>query len=401
MFDYLNQSKKSVGQQSKNKNTNNIKLDRSINFLSNSSKHFHHKDKKLIKSTEEKLHYPEKNVKSKTPKQSFLVKLNSLFNHKDKKILKKEIVKAPPQVDNKKIKLNNSQKLAQSSIAQPLLKKNANQISSKNNIMTYSTFKSTQPDKNIEDKAKNDNDKKIQSFNTSSINNNIEPININKEKITATASTTSNRFNHNILHQVHHQDSLEDEDTLEVNLLPTKKKHFSANQVLLSYFMIIIISLLASITPYIYFRSQNKVLNSSINIYKNQVNLVNNKNKELSEKVSLMKPFSIKLQNLLPLLNSHVYWSDFFPILERYTVGNVYYVSLNMSDTNIINLSGKALSLRDLAEQLVVLQQDSNFIDVSLDTFSFVEPELPNDPKIEFSLSYSLSPKIIKNNKDK
>jgi len=398
MFDHLTQSNNSTKQHSKDKNIASIEVDKNINFLPKTAKHSYKKNKKTINLIKKELHYPKKNIKSKTPEQTFLIKLGHLFNRKNKKLKSKKNIKAQLQAEKKILKTKVVPTINKSD--ESLHKIDNNQPISKNNIASYSTFKAIQSDKHQKNLIDDKNKELLSSTSVSTANNNnsVTPAD-SPVKITHPSIVTPNKFHNNILHQVHQQDESADEDALEVNLLPIKKRHFSASQILLSYFMITVICLIISITPYIYFYTQNKVLNSNIVLYEAQINSVNNKNKELTTEVALMKPFSIKLQNLLPLLENHIYWSNFFQILENYTMSNIYYVSLNMSDVTSISLTGKSLSLRDLAEQLVVLQQDPLFVDVTLDNFNFVEPELPNDPKIEFSLSYILSPEIIKNNK--
>ncbi len=391
MFDHLNQLNNSIKQDSKNKDVVNIEADKKINFLSKATKVSAKKKKKAINLIERDLHYPKKDIKSKTPKQSLLIKLSSLFHKKNQKTNNKDIkvqfkaekknLKLKPIMDFNKFDNKNLNKL------------NHDQSNSKNNITSYSTFKPLQLNKTQKDLV----EKKDKDDNTTLVKDNPNS-NLNEKRITNSSTLASNKSSDDSLHQVKQQDESVDDDALEVNLLPVKKRHFSANQIVLSYFMIIIICLLVSITPYVYFYTQNKALNSTINSYKEQINSVNNKNKILSSEVETMKPFSIKLENLLPLLNNHIYWSNFFPILENYTIGNIYYISLDVKNKSTISLAGKALSLRDLAEQLVVLQQDPNFSDVVLDNFSFVDPKLPNDPKIKFSLSYILSPAAINDN---
>jgi len=380
MFDNLNQSNKSKEQDLPKDHSGGIDMNKSINFLPSSTSHLHKKLIPSIKTGKKEMHQPDKTIlTTKTPKQSFLIKLNSFFNKN--KLKKKDSVVDPIT--------NTSQvKPIQQVVAQLDQQKQAEAAAMGKNTHLYST--------KMFDASASPIKAPINESQLTAANKKeplITPSTVGSKPITAPAP---NKFNNNVLHQASQADQANaTEDTLEVNLLPVKKRQFSHQQIFLSYFMAIIICLLATITPYVYLLTHNKTLSAGITSLETQIDLVNTKNKELNKEVALMKPFSIKLQSLLALLENHIYWSRLFPFLERYTIGNVYYTSLSISNDNLVHLNGAALNLRDLAEQLVVYQREPLFIDVNLESFNFVEPATPNDPKIEFSLSFNLSPDII------
>ncbi len=203
-------------------------------------------------------------------------------------------------------------------------------------------------------------------------------------------------------HKIKDAQQADDLSDLEVNLLPAQKKHFTQSQVLITYFVIIAILSLLTIMPYINYFTQNRSLEPQIKILQEQVKLSQAKNKEISQQALDLKPFWLKLQVLKDLLENHIYWDNFFQSLEAHTAANVYFTHLNVSsDSNLVELSGQALRLRDVAEQLIIFQNSSDFHEVTLDNLSFLDQETEHDPGFEFSISFKLDPQFIRKSETK
>ena len=188
------------------------------------------------------------------------------------------------------------------------------------------------------------------------------------------------------------------EDELEVNLLPKKKFRLSNKQILLSYIMIFIIGLLATVSPFVLYTSSYRKYNAENQLLLQQLETNKQQQKEIQSQTKELKPLSTRFVQLLSLLNKHTYWSNFFPSLERHTHRDVYFTSLGVDEAGKVNLSGKALSLRTAAEQLVVFRTSRDYFDIELTSLSILK-EKPgqelNDLPIDFSVSFSLQPSII------
>jgi hypothetical protein len=192
-----------------------------------------------------------------------------------------------------------------------------------------------------------------------------------------------------------------EEDEMEVNLLPKRKQLLSDKQMIVSYALIVIISFLVVISPFVYYKSENKGYEETNLDLQTDIEKIQKKNNELKRQIDELGPLSKKMKVLLPILDNHIYWSEFYPVLELYTAKNVYFVSLD-SDTkeNKVSLSAKALNLRDVAEQLVILHENPDITNIRLESLSFVETDIPEDTKLDFSLTYTINPNIIRQSEE-
>jgi len=113
--------------------------------------------------------------------------------------------------------------------------------------------------------------------------------------------------------------------------------------------------------------------------------------------------FSRRLSALSKIIDSHVYTSKLFPVIESLTLPSVFYSSMSLSfddDTNPgtqgvklvkVDLHGKAANLLELARQLVVLRSDPVLKDGDVTAFSF-EKEAGN---IDFSAMMAFDVKVL------
>lgn len=186
-----------------------------------------------------------------------------------------------------------------------------------------------------------------------------------------------------------------DEPGLVVNLLPSSPKGFTDTQIIWSYFFIFIISLLVVFSPYIYFESKNKRYNEDINLFKEKLILIDKKITEFESEIKDYGSLSQQFNNLNNVFKNHVYWSQFFPTLENHTAGNVYFTGLSVTDLGGVDLGGKALNLRSMAEELVVLNSSPIYQDVKLTNLTFEKTEQPGDPGVSFSISFIVPHSVI------
>lgn len=186
------------------------------------------------------------------------------------------------------------------------------------------------------------------------------------------------------------------DDELDVNLLPKREHRLSHKQIILTYVMLAVICLLAVATPYFYYQSQHTSLSSQNLVLSQQLDTLILKKKEAEDQIKGYGSLAQKLSQLLPLLDNHTYWSKYFPTLEKQTAQKVYFTSIQADPQLRIVLSGQALTLRDLAEQLVVFQNSSDYLDVHLDTLTLAASDDDDSQSaLEFSLSFNLQPSVI------
>jgi hypothetical protein len=75
--------------------------------------------------------------------------------------------------------------------------------------------------------------------------------------------------------------------------------------------------------------------------------------KNLDPKVEEIKVLEKKATKITNLLNNHIYWTNFFDLLEKYTIPEVYYGDFNGSFGENITLPAVGKDLISVAKQIV------------------------------------------------
>ncbi len=119
-----------------------------------------------------------------------------------------------------------------------------------------------------------------------------------------------------------------------------------------------------------------------------------------SESISLRA----KTSAIKDIIDTHVYWSNFFDKLEDHTINNVYYTSFG-GDLNSgrINLKAQTKSFLDVGRQLLVFQNAGNFLsDVLINSAIKSEEKLTTETgeevtkqKVEFSITLDVLPSVF------
>lgn len=89
------------------------------------------------------------------------------------------------------------------------------------------------------------------------------------------------------------------------------------------------------------------------------------------------------------LLNKHIYWTNFFALLEKYTVAEVYYTGFSAGQDGALTLNAVGTDYNAVARQLKVLQQEEAMefailADISAATLT--------EQGVEFSITLVLEP---------
>ena len=164
-----------------------------------------------------------------------------------------------------------------------------------------------------------------------------------------------------------------------------------------SYLLIIIIGFLAVISPYIFYQTKASQYQKDIVLLTEQNRQIKEQAQDLQNKMKDYSGLSTKLNKLLALFNQHIYWSQFFPTLEKHTVANLYFTSLDADDEYHINLQATALTLRAIAEQLVVFKNNADYGQVELKNINInKKDEASNETSsVEAAFSFELNENVI------
>lgn len=101
---------------------------------------------------------------------------------------------------------------------------------------------------------------------------------------------------------------------------------------------------------------------------------------------------SDKLISSREILTNHVFPSNVFALIERTTHPLVSYDAFQYAaDPNVVTLSAKAASYKTVAEQITILEADSQ-----VERVSFGGLTLQDDGLVSFKLSISFKPSLLK-----
>lgn len=191
-------------------------------------------------------------------------------------------------------------------------------------------------------------------------------------------------------------DSPKIEAEFDVNLLPRREHFLTDKQMIFSYLLIIIIGFLVVVSPYIFYHTKDSQYQKDIALLTEQNRQIKEQAQALQDKIKDYGGLSTKINKLLVLFNHHVYWSQFFPTLEKHTVANLYFTSLDVDDEYHINLQATALTLRAIAEQLVVFKNNVDYGQAALKNININKDEASNETSsVEAAFSFELNKNVI------
>lgn len=180
------------------------------------------------------------------------------------------------------------------------------------------------------------------------------------------------------------------EDTLKVlkETVPRKLKSYILISVVTLFVMIGLWALLS----WQHLKVFTEIQNVNNELYETQLAILQYK-KESSDVIQLRGRFN----TLSNLLETHIYWTKFFGLLEKYTLEDVYYTGFSMQSKPgaTITLSAKARSVEALAEQIVILENASDFV-TNVRTNGFTKEVRPGeDDIVNFELIMTLTDSVF------
>jgi hypothetical protein len=100
-----------------------------------------------------------------------------------------------------------------------------------------------------------------------------------------------------------------------------------------------------------------------------------------------------KMKDFSKVLSEHKYTSKFFEFLKKYSHPKVQFFSLELNNKNRrVDLSGKAESFHSLGEQILIFRRNKDIQKLRVHNIY-----LDRDGKVNFSLTFSFSKDLIKN----
>lgn len=183
----------------------------------------------------------------------------------------------------------------------------------------------------------------------------------------------SRKFNFNILGIFNKKDGVkkklsfggDEDDTFDVNLIPAElarypevelpKIYANSGSIIFVSILLVVISYLG-ITWY-----QNNIAKRIENI-QNQIFTLDEEIAKFDQVKLEALEIQAKLKLVKQLLNNHVYWTEFFAMLEKYTIPDVYYLNFSMAGRDRVVLSAVGKDYTAVATQLVAFEKATDFI---------------------------------------
>lgn len=178
------------------------------------------------------------------------------------------------------------------------------------------------------------------------------------------------KANYSKLEQLHPEikpdDFIKERDTtLDVNLIPeemNRHPELEVGQKLFTAGMVAGFSVLLVLLGYFGLSwYQIGVTREAVKV-EDEVVALDSQIKELEARRAEAVEFQAYLGLVRSLLDQHVYWSQFFKLLETHTSREVFFSNFSMSGTNQLVISAQALDYDAVAEQIVALERATDFI---------------------------------------
>lgn len=104
-----------------------------------------------------------------------------------------------------------------------------------------------------------------------------------------------------------------------------------------------------------------------------------------------------RIDNVAQLLNRHIYWTNFFDLLEKYTLPDVYYDGVAAGTNGTFSLSAHGSSFATVSRQLMLLQspEASEFVERAEITSATQSEGLNGVPEVAFAIQITLNPNLF------
>jgi Tfp pilus assembly protein PilN len=173
---------------------------------------------------------------------------------------------------------------------------------------------------------------------------------------------------------------------VEIIPKPTKKELPATG------FLFYLSILFLAVTLVVYFVFLSLQKRSEIALQEIQDQLQKGKTDEIRSLETEIKSYERKIKDIDPLLKEHILASKFFQELEEKTHPKVFFQQINLDLAKLtISLNGQTDNFFTLGQQILNLEENPLISELKLEQLS-----ISKEGRIEFTLKFNFSPKIIK-----
>lgn len=190
------------------------------------------------------------------------------------------------------------------------------------------------------------------------------------------------------------------EGRLDVNLIPeelAKKPEIKLSKKLFISGLIIFISILLIVGGYLGISYYQFKITEQIEELEVKIANLNKQIAQYEEGKSAALALQQRLETLRQLLDNHVYWTQFFDLLEKYTISEVYYTNFSMAGKDKLSISAVGKDYNSVAKQLLVFQNAVDFVaNVRIDAASAeVNQDEGGYAGVSFSINLEFLPGVF------
>ena len=161
-------------------------------------------------------------------------------------------------------------------------------------------------------------------------------------------------------------------EEFDVNLIPMGLRvDTSGNVIWFKIILALVVAWLIVEAGNVYVRGQVREQDARKSLLGQEIEKLRSEAQIEVDKSKGIKQFTKRLVALAKLLDSHVYWSGFFDILERKTLPDVYFINLAADAKGSVTLNGMAKDLVTVAQQVVALRSDPKIKNVAIGSVNF------------------------------
>ena len=185
-------------------------------------------------------------------------------------------------------------------------------------------------------------------------------------------------------------------DTLDTNLIKGEFYIFFDWQKNVIYLMIgILISSIMLSGVYFSISYIEESKSSVVREYTEEIREIRLKVLGAEKEIAKINNFGSKIELAKEVLDSHIYWSNFFTFLEENTLSNVYYSGFAGNTGGVYNLSARTNSFDTLYAQILHLKNNPDIFEIKTENGNRVVDTETEDSYVEFNLNLKINPRIF------
>lgn len=188
---------------------------------------------------------------------------------------------------------------------------------------------------------------------------------------------------------------------LDVNLIPqelAKHQELDFSKKALVFFGFGFLALLGVAFAYLGLTWYQIIVARQIQTVKDDIILLDSQISQYKDDEISAQQLQQNLKIINELLNSHIYWTKFFSLLEKYTASDVYYTNFSMAGQEKLVITAMGQDYTSAARQLLAFKQATDFVkSVRIDSAAAVVDQSGKYNGVTFNINLEFLPSVFSN----